>query len=191
MTVADQILDLLEFHLDCPIDYVTGSEPLSTRFAKLRGNYAAYQRAVDQGAWTWMHGDPYMIADWLAIFTPIEYDAWCEIRDANLPMWPQLPVGRFFVDFGNPVAKVALECDGKEWHDAAKDAERDEILRKMGWRVLRVTGSQCYKTRVMLPPYELEARGEDVDDDYAETFHEETIAGTIRQLRWIFDEVRV
>ena len=86
--------------------------------------------------------DPYVL-DWLSIFTPIEKDAWHSIRCSGVPLYPQYPVGNVFVDFGDPVKKIALECDGKDWHDKEKDAKRDAKLFDLGWTVFRVTGSEC------------------------------------------------
>lgn len=80
----------------------------------------------------------------LISMTPIEFWLWSDIRQANVVMYPQYPVGKFFVDFANPVAKVAIECDGKEFHkDKAKDAARDEELLSMGWTVYRISGKDC------------------------------------------------
>lgn len=189
MKATDDVLRCLEASFEFPISFANGRESLPERFAKIRSSYASYQRGVDAGLFDWMRGDPYAIADWAAIFTPIEMDAWCEIRCAGIPMWPQFPVGKFFVDFGNPVAKVALECDGKDFHDPVKDAERDRILNGLGWRVIRASGLRCYKTRLMLPVHELHDRGDFVDDGYDEIYHEETLAGLIRELVWIFDEL--
>jgi hypothetical protein len=76
--------------------------------------------------------------------TPIEYWLWADIRECNAIFYPQYPVGRFFVDFANPVAKVAIECDGYHYHlDKAKDRDRDEILARMGWTVYRISGADC------------------------------------------------
>lgn len=165
-----------------PIDRVTGAEPLSERFKKIRANYVTKARAVKDGADAWERSDPYELADWLKVFTPIEYAAWCEIRGAGLPLWPQLPVGKFFVDFGNPEYKVALECDGKDYHDATKDAERDRILSGMGWKVFRAPGWRCNKQ--MKRPGELLAeQGEEVTGEYCEAFERQTLAGVINELR--------
>jgi hypothetical protein len=76
--------------------------------------------------------------------TPIEAWLWADIREANAIFYPQYPVGNFFVDFANPVARVAIECDGYEYHlDKAKDRDRDAILESMGWVVYRITGHDC------------------------------------------------
>jgi very-short-patch-repair endonuclease len=77
--------------------------------------------------------------------TPIERLMWADIRMIGIVMYPQYPVGGVFVDFANPKAKVAIECDGKDFHDAVKDAARDKMLREIGWRVYRITGSDCVK----------------------------------------------
>jgi hypothetical protein len=80
--------------------------------------------------------------------TPIEQALWGDIRELNAVFYPQWPVGGFFVDFANPVAKVALECDGAAWHkDKAKDATRDRKLAELGWEVYRFTGTECSRQR--------------------------------------------
>ena len=79
-------------------------------------------------------------------FTPIESAFWSDIRMEGAVLYPQYPVSRFFVDFANPVARVAIECDGKLFHtDKEKDARRDEELTELGWTVYRFTGSECMK----------------------------------------------
>lgn len=85
--------------------------------------------------------------DWNYIFSPIEKLTWTALRFfGKCPFYPQYPVNRFFVDFGNPKVKVAIECDGKEWHtDKEKDANRDKIILGEGWTVFRITGSDCFK----------------------------------------------
>jgi hypothetical protein len=76
--------------------------------------------------------------------TPIEAWLWADIRECNAIFYPQYPVGRVFVDFGNPVAKVAIECDGAEFHkDWRKDEARDTELARMGWTVYRFPGWMC------------------------------------------------
>lgn len=87
--------------------------------------------------------DPYA---WngLIYLTPIEQALWCDIRQVGCVLYPQYPIAGFFVDYANPVAKVAIECDGKYWHlDAEKDEKRDKKLSDMGWTVYRITGSDC------------------------------------------------
>lgn len=89
-------------------------------------------------AYEW-EGEPGMIN-----MTPIEWCLWADIRACNAIFYPQYPVGRFFVDFGNPVAKVAIECDGYEYHlDKGKDRDRDDELAALGWRVYRISGHDC------------------------------------------------
>ena len=76
-------------------------------------------------------------------FTPIEEGLWHDIRAVDVVLYPQYPVLNFFVDFANPKAKVAIECDGAAYHDASKDAERDAQLRAAGWTVYRISGRDC------------------------------------------------
>lgn len=105
------------------------------RFAALRELYAE----IDPRSW-----DPYPYGiNWLRVFTPIEDDVWCCLRYEGLRMWPQYPVGRYFLDFADPINRIAVECDGRDWHDKAKDQRRDAELFDMGWRVFRIPGAEC------------------------------------------------
>lgn len=109
----------------------------------LRAFYRAAMPEIEAaGAGEWGI-DPYEV-DWLKVFTPIEKALWHDIRAANVVLYPQLPVGRYFVDFGNPVAMIAVECDGAAYHlDSDVDEARTAELNRMGWTVYRLTGSQC------------------------------------------------
>jgi hypothetical protein len=87
--------------------------------------------------------DPYLM-DWK--FSPIERDVWCDIRCAGLPFYPQMPVLNYFLDFGNPFLKIGIECDGKEWHNAERDAARDARLSAAGWEIYRIPGHECRRS---------------------------------------------
>jgi len=78
------------------------------------------------------------------VLTPIEQWLWHDMRALDLVMYPQYPVAGFFVDFANPKAKVAIECDGAEFHQHhEKDASRDAKLKSLGWTVYRISGNAC------------------------------------------------
>lgn len=95
-----------------------------------------YEWAIDPYEW---RNVPGMIQ-----LTKIESWFWSDIRLMGAVLYPQYPVGPYFVDFANPVAKVAVECDGAAYHiDKAKDRERDVKLQDMGWAVYRISGSDC------------------------------------------------
>ena len=77
--------------------------------------------------------------------TPIEENVWSDIRKFSVPLYPQVPVGQYFVDFGNPWEKVAIEVDGKEWHmNKEKDDKRQKEIESMGWAVYRIPGKDTY-----------------------------------------------
>lgn len=77
--------------------------------------------------------------------TPIEFMVWQDIRSLGLPFFMQYPVGRRFVDFGDPVAQIAIEADGAQWHqDEVRAQKRTEELNRKGWRVYRIKGCDAY-----------------------------------------------
>lgn len=117
---------------------------LRARFADIRAFYAQFSCALLLEPDEWAI-DPYEWESCRSIrLTPIENALWHDIRAVDIVVYPQYPVGRFFVDFGNPAAKVAIECDGERWHlDKQKDARRDQEMADMGWRVYRITGRNC------------------------------------------------
>lgn len=62
---------------------------------------------------------------------------------------PQWPVGPFRIDIVAECKgqRAAIECDGDRYHGAealAADLEREAILRRLGWRFVRIRGSQYY-----------------------------------------------
>lgn len=123
-------------------------ESLSQRFARIREYYRAelpkmmaeYERTGR------VHFDPYRL-DFTSDMTPIEAAVWSDIRCAGLPFLPQIPALNYFLDFADPFKKIAIECDGKQWHDAEKDAKRDARLADAGWLVYRIPGSECMRMR--------------------------------------------
>lgn len=93
--------------------------------------------------------NPYFL-DW--DFTPIERLAWMDIRGGGIPMYPQFPVGRVFIDFADPVLKVGVELDGAAYHQHDKDLARDTVLAEQGWKIFRVKGRDAVK--VVPNPFE-------------------------------------
>ena len=84
--------------------------------------------------------------------TPIECNLWSDIRGSgSLFFFPQMPVGPYFVDFGDPVHKVALEADGRAFHDSRRDSKRDAVLMdEYGWTVLRFSGRETYQEGILI-----------------------------------------
>jgi very-short-patch-repair endonuclease len=81
--------------------------------------------------------------DWAYHRTPIEALAWSDIRRLGLPLYPQFPALRFFLDFADPIQQIAVELDGAKWHDEQRDAQRDRILLEQGWRTFRIPGKRA------------------------------------------------
>lgn len=115
-------------------------------FERIKRHYRDNLPAIVSGGANGWGIDPYAWDHEAGIsMTPIERALWSDIRAVGLVMYPQFPVGRFFVDFGNPVAKVAIECDGAAWHqDKKRDEERQARIEAMGWTVYRLSGVECF-----------------------------------------------
>lgn len=123
------------------------------RLTAIKWYYRQVQMDIDRTPCDEWAFDVYEV-DWPMYFTPIESAIWSDIRRLGLVLYPQYPVRTvddcgqeertFFCDFGNPARKVAVECDGKTFHNnPSRDQERDRRLRRAGWTVYRFTGSQC------------------------------------------------
>lgn len=117
---------------------------------RIRAHYKQHAAAIEGSAEHWGI-DPYAWDhDAGIVMTPIESALWHDIRAEGAVLYPQYPVGRFFVDFASPAACVAIECDGAAFHtDKAKDAARDAELVKAGWTVYRISGSECIKDTIV------------------------------------------
>lgn len=121
------------------------ADELRQRFDRVQAHYRRHEAAIlaSRGEWAidayaWDHEAGIQL-------TPIERALWHDIRAEDLVLYPQYPVGRFFVDFGNPAWKVAIECDGARWHvDAGRDLDRQTQIEAMGWSVYRISGRDCF-----------------------------------------------
>ena len=124
-------------------DKVEETDSLSVRFNKIRKNYESKNRLVDAGFSTWDRFDSdlaYLLQD---CFSPIEKFIFNDLRCNGIAPYPQLPVAGFFLDFAILPNKIAIECDGAEFHDIKKDRERDAKLIALGWRIVRIPGWAC------------------------------------------------
>lgn len=127
--------------------------------------------------------DPYRFSkNWNTQYSPIEESMWMDIRSfGKVPMYPQYPIDRYFVDFGNPYTKIAIECDGKEFHkDKHKDHLRDLYLAEQGRIVYRISGADCIR---VLPDFD---NLEDLDSDdrlnVCSDYFDKTAGGLIRSI---------
>ncbi len=130
------------------IDRIRYAKDRGARLSAIDGYYRqAWKQIRTVPAHQWAL-DVYEI-DWTTYMTPIELALWGDIRQEGVVLYPQHPVGRFFVDFGHPVARVAIECDGREFHlDRDKDRARQAEIESFGWTVYRLTGRQCNQDSV-------------------------------------------
>lgn len=110
----------------------------------IRAFYREFTPLILQAPANEWAADPYEWDTGIIFMTPIEAWFWSDIRACDAVLYPQYPVLNVFVDFANPKAKVAIECDGAAYHtDTAKDQERDQRLSAAGWSVYRIGGRLC------------------------------------------------
>lgn len=82
-------------------------------------------------------------------FTDIENMMFKAFGDLGFNPQHNLHIGRWFIDVALVDFKVAIECDGGNWHDSLKAKERDRkkdaYLNNNGWTVFRFKGDEIKK----------------------------------------------
>jgi DNA helicase II / ATP-dependent DNA helicase PcrA len=80
------------------------------------------------------------------ILTPIEEAMANALSTHNLSFQPQVRIGRHTVDFlvSHKEKRVIVECDGKAYHDPAKDRERDKVLASEGYPICHFSGAEIF-----------------------------------------------
>ena len=81
--------------------------------------------------------------------SPIEHRLYNALRNSGYHPTTQVKVGRYRIDIAFPTHKLAIECDGRNFHSTpnakARDKRRDAYLRSQGWKVLRFSGSRIHR----------------------------------------------
>jgi len=81
--------------------------------------------------------------------SPIEHRLYNALADNGYYPVTQVKAGLFRIDIALMTHKIAIECDGKDFHssaiDKARDNRKDAYLRSKGWIVLRFTGSRIHR----------------------------------------------
>jgi hypothetical protein len=98
------------------------SPPARERWEILREAYALMLPVILK-----QRVSPYFL-DWAYNRTPIEDLAWTDIRTIGLPLYPQVPALHYFLDFADPVKKLAVELDGAAFHEHSRDMARDKVV---------------------------------------------------------------
>ncbi|WP_088032758.1 endonuclease domain-containing protein [Evansella clarkii] len=89
---------------------------------------------------------PKEVLDWERNKTesPIERRLLDALRAQGYSPRTQIPAGPYRIDIAFPAYKLAIECDGKQYHSGAankaRDRRKDTYLRRNGWQVLRFSG---------------------------------------------------
>lgn len=114
---------------------------------------------------------------------------------AGYKVTPQWKVGHYRIDLvvsGHDGTKLAIECDGDRYHPHEKLAEdmgRQAVLERLGWRFVRIRGSQFFRDqeRAMRPVFEriknvgIEPQGPDGSGPAPESAQSELRATIIRR----------
>jgi very-short-patch-repair endonuclease len=82
--------------------------------------------------------------------SPFEKDVMKYLLDRSYKIIPQYKVGAYRIDMVLQYQdkKVALECDGERFHtidNLENDMARQAILERLGWRFVRIRGSEYYR----------------------------------------------
>lgn len=82
--------------------------------------------------------------DGLPPMTPIEQILLDGFRATGLSPRVQYDIPPFRVDFAFEDVNLAVEADGREWHDPDRDRSRDEKLEELGWSVMHFSGADIW-----------------------------------------------
>ena len=83
--------------------------------------------------------------------TDVENTLWIKLRRKQLkgyPFYRQKIIGKYIVDFYCPRAKLVIELDGAQHYSEigqSKDRARDDVLGKMGLKVLRFSDRDVFE----------------------------------------------
>lgn len=86
------------------------------------------------------------------IESEFEQQVFDRLVNAGYKVTTQWPVGAYRIDMvveGNN-KRLAIECDGDRWHPQEKleeDMARQAILERLGWRFVRIRGSQFFRNQ--------------------------------------------
>lgn len=72
------------------------------------------------------------------------------LQNQGYKVYSQWEVGSYRIDMvvEDDDKRIAIECDGDKWHtldNLSEDMKRQAILERLGWRFIRIRGSQFYK----------------------------------------------
>jgi len=82
--------------------------------------------------------------DGLPPMTPIEQVLYSKLSERGWSPQPQYGIKRYSVDLAFPAFRIAVECDGRGFHDKTKDKRRDAHLQRLGWATHRFTGTEIW-----------------------------------------------
>ena len=82
--------------------------------------------------------------------SPFEERVMSRLLERDFKVQPQYPVGTYRIDMvvSGGGKRVAIECDGEQWHGPDKlqeDMERQAILMRLGWKFIRIRGSVFFR----------------------------------------------
>lgn len=82
--------------------------------------------------------------------SPLEHAVLERLIAAGYRVHAQWPAGYYVIDLvvEGSGRRVAIECDGDRWHPLEKlpeDLARQSILERMGWKFIRIRGTQFYQ----------------------------------------------
>ncbi|MGN0941163.1 MAG: DUF559 domain-containing protein, partial [Selenomonadaceae bacterium] len=85
--------------------------------------------------------------------SPFEAEVGEKLLAKGYCVTPQWKVGSYRIDLvvSDDNQRVAIECDGERFHSGEEkirqDMERQTILERLGWRFIRIRGSEYYRDK--------------------------------------------
>ncbi len=88
-------------------------------------------------------------SEYMKCESPIERRLYNGLTQHNLFPISQYQEGPYRIDLAFPIARIAIEADGKAYHSSpeqkAHDRKKNAYLKRKGWTVLRFSGSRIHR----------------------------------------------
>ena len=83
------------------------------------------------------------VEDWYSVMNEVQFNVYNDIKYVGIFLYPLYPIGDYFIDFGNPFAKIGIEILYKDYGLSAKQ-DRINFFEANDWKVYTIESKNTY-----------------------------------------------